>query len=66
MIDSNAIVPIAFAAFGSILAWIARRVMRDLKGVSKKLNRTVAVLVRWADTDEKRTQIADLMDGNGK
>jgi hypothetical protein len=34
----------------------------DLNGLGKKYSRVVALLIRWADTDVKRNQIADLVE----
>lgn len=35
----------------------------DLNGLGKKYGRLTALIVRWADTDEKRMQIADVIEG---
>lgn len=34
----------------------------DLNGLGKKYGRTVALLIRWADTPEKLAQIADMVE----
>lgn len=34
----------------------------DLNGVGKKYYRLVALLIRWADTDQKREQLADTVE----
>lgn len=49
----------AFSAGAYALA--TRLAMRDIKGLSKKMNRVVAVLSMWADTPEKKQQVADLI-----
>lgn len=57
------LVPIVFAA-GS--AWLALQNARaDLRGVSKKCNRIVGMLVRWEDLNEaeRNKAIADFLEG---
>lgn len=39
-----------------------RKSQSDLNGLGRKYGKMVSVLVRWADTDEKREQVADLID----
>jgi hypothetical protein len=51
----------AFGAGGA--AFQMRRATRDLNGLGKKYYRMAALLVRWADTGEKRAQAADLIEG---
>jgi len=34
----------------------------DLNGLGKKYGRLVALLIRWADTDEKREQLASTVE----
>lgn len=34
----------------------------DLNGLGKKYYRITALLIRWADTDTKRAQLADMME----
>ena len=55
------IIGIAFGAGGAY--WKFLRHDRDLKGISGKLNRTIAMLILWADNDEKREQVANLLKG---
>lgn len=55
------VLTVVFTAGG--YAAVIRYGMRDLNGLGKKYHRLVALLMRWADTDEKRQQVADLMDG---
>lgn len=35
---------------------------KDVNGLGRKYSRMLALLVRWADTDEKRDQIAELIE----
>lgn len=34
----------------------------DLNGLGRKYGRVVALLIRWADTDAKRLQLADTVE----
>jgi hypothetical protein len=51
----------AFSAGGYFMT--IRYAMRDVNGLGRKYYKIVALLTRWADTDEKRKQIADLQEG---
>ncbi len=51
----------AFSAGGYFA--VIRHGMRDIDGLGRKYHKIVALLTRWADTDDKRKQIADLMEG---
>jgi hypothetical protein len=35
---------------------------RDVNGLGKKYGRLVALLIRWADTEEKREQLAQTVE----
>lgn len=35
----------------------------DINGLGKKYGRLVALLMRWADTDDKRAQVANVIEG---
>jgi hypothetical protein len=35
------------------------RTRADLNGLGKKYGRLVGLMIRWADTDQKRNQLAD-------
>jgi hypothetical protein len=61
-LPDDAILAVAIAASG----YIFQRTMRDMKGLSKKMNRIVEVLNLWADTPEKQKQAASLIVGGGK
>jgi hypothetical protein len=39
-----------------------RQIKRDVNGLGKKYGRMVALLIRWADTDEKREQLAQTVE----
>lgn len=52
---------IAFAAGGYAAA--TRKTMRDVNGLGHKYGRIVALLMLWADTEERRQQVADLLIG---
>lgn len=60
------IIGAAFAAGGYEVA--TRKALKDITGISKKLNCVIATLELWADTEEKRKHVADLIrpTGNGK
>lgn len=52
------------AAFtAGALVWQQKGTVRDINGLGRKFGRTTALLVRWADTDKKRNQVADLIEG---
>jgi hypothetical protein len=55
------LVPIVFA--GGVAGLTVKNTQNDLKGLSKKCNRLAALLVRWADTEERRKSIADFLEG---
>lgn len=45
-------------------AWVVlRQVKRDVNGLGQKFARMQALLVRWADTPEKRDQAARVIEG---
>jgi hypothetical protein len=50
-----------FAAGGYVAA--IRQTRREVNGLGRKVTRVVALLVRWADTEEKRREVAELMEG---
>jgi len=43
MTDSSVLIPLAITALGSTLAWVARRFLRDMKGLSKNSTAIVEV-----------------------
>jgi hypothetical protein len=47
----------------AIAAFFVRKFLNDLKGMSRRDYRIIALLVRWAETEEKRDQVADLIEG---
>lgn len=57
----------AFAAGGA--SWQIRRQARDLNGLGRKYYRLVAMLVRWADHEDKEIRtvrlraLADILEG---
>jgi hypothetical protein len=51
----------AFSAGGYFM--VLRYGMRDVNGLGRKYGKIVSLLIRWADTDEKRKQVADLLEG---
>lgn len=55
------ILAVAFNAGLYVMAF--RQVKRDVNGLGKKFGRLLGLLTRWADTEEKRSQVADLMEG---
>jgi hypothetical protein len=45
-------------------AWmVVRQMRRDVNGLGQKYGRVAALLVRWADTPEKREQAAKVIEG---
>jgi hypothetical protein len=55
------------AVFGAGVAYGAMRqknekTIRDVNGLGKKYGRLVGLLIRWADTDEKREQLAQAVE----
>jgi len=57
----SGMIGLAFRAGG--VYWKFLRHDRDLRGISGKLNRTIAMLILWADTDEKRDHVSNLLKG---
>jgi len=57
----SGMIGLAFGAGGAY--WKMLRHDRDLRGISGKLTRTIAMLILWADTDEKRDQVSNLLRG---
>jgi hypothetical protein len=55
------VLAVAFAAGGYVA--VLTYTVRHLNGLGRKLERMRALLVRWADTDAKRDQIANFMEG---
>lgn len=51
----------ALSAGGYLM--VIRYGLRDVNGLGRKYGKIVALLIRWADTDEKRKQVADLVEG---
>jgi hypothetical protein len=54
---------IGAAIFGAGIGWATMRsqvqkLRGDVNGLGKKYGRVVALLIRWADTEEKREQLA--------
>jgi hypothetical protein len=52
---------VAFAAGG--YAAVQAYTSRHLNGLGRKLGRVAALLVLWADTEEKKKQVAELLSG---
>jgi len=44
-------------------AYAQRKTMKDVNGLGHKYSRIVALLLLWADTEEKRKQVSDLLIG---
>ncbi|MGO9640507.1 MAG: hypothetical protein ACLP1Y_04265 [Candidatus Acidiferrales bacterium] len=58
------VVGVLQAAFTAGIAWaVLRQVRRDVNGLGKKHERLTALLIRWADSDKKREQIARAIEG---
>lgn len=53
---------ISFGAATGIYRERLRKSQSDLNGLGRKYGRMVALLIRWADTDVKRNQLADTVD----
>ena len=71
MISSETIIRIAIALLGVAFgaggaAFSMRQTRRDLNGLGRKSNRIIALLVKWADTEEKRAQVVRLIEPQDK
>jgi hypothetical protein len=55
------VLAVVFSAGGYVA--VLTYAVRHLNGLGRKSNRMVALLIRWADTEEKRLQIADFIEG---
>ena len=53
------------AAAFAIVAYFVRKVLRDLTGLSKKLNKIIAFLIRSEDLNpaERRQQLTAILEG---
>lgn len=62
---SEPIVGAILAAAFAVVAYFVRKVLRDLIGLSKKINKVLAVLLRWDDLnpDERRAQLTAIVEG---
>jgi hypothetical protein len=50
--------------FNAGIAWkVVKDTKHDVNGLGKKYRDIVALLALWADSDEKRKQVVDLMKG---
>ena len=56
-----AVLAVVFSAGGYVA--VLTYAVRHLNGLGRKYGRVTALLVRWADTDEKRKQVADFIEG---
>lgn len=55
---------LASSAFSVGVAWmVLRQVRRDVNGLGRKFGRVTALLVRQADTAEKREHVAKVIEG---
>lgn len=63
-VDENLV---KLVSIGAALVWIGKKILTDLKGISKKSSRIIEMLNRpeWADSEKKKNQAADLI-GPGK
>lgn len=68
---SDSLLHFAFAILGGVAAGSAawatmrqqsKRNREDTNGLGRKYGRLIALLIRWADTEEKRNQLADTVD----
>lgn len=51
-------------AFAAGIAYVyIRQAQRDLNGLGRKYRSILAMLNKWADTDEKKKQVSDLIEG---
>jgi hypothetical protein len=55
------VLAVVFSAGGYVA--VLTYAVRHLNGLGRKSNRMVALLTLWADTDEKRRQVAEFIAG---
>lgn len=63
-LNAQAVISLAAIIFIAGGAWIQQRqTRRDVNGIGAKLRRFQSLLLRWADTPEKREELARALEG---
>jgi hypothetical protein len=55
---------ILLLVFNAGIAWkVVKDTRRDVNGLGKKYRDVTALLMKWADSDQKRNDVSDLLKG---